>query len=463
MIGKARRKVTPIINKCFFTLLITLFLFEGLIINPIIVFSQTPQCPHCRATNDNNHARSCPYYGVCHQCGVYRGGHATWCPSLKAGNGQSQSSVTPDPEQQLAQGIANLLVGLIFPKKQNTSRQAEIERQNTIKIKQAEELEKQRQFQLQQEQELARQKKFDEEKDQLLGAFKDTSLPTSELKLKTGTDFFEGNAVDLRYLKGEQGIVGSLKTSEEQAEFEKSPAVWKEKQEELIQQRLEEPNEWCSGIQAHLMDNAPPLPYKTFNELQPGDVLLLEGNLISGIDSKFTSNKSGESTADHTVMFLKEVNGKKYFLENQSYFFDSGKPLSDKSRGGPRIINEEEFSEKYKGRGAEVARLVGQPLNKEEGDKLFHAAVKMAQENRQEIAKNWGGKPWLGTNYGVIGANNVVCSEADWALINTAIIDSRGGIPATSDQIKLKRGINWSPADFRNQQYFLVTPLIMPK
>ena len=101
------------------------------------------------------------------------------------------------------------------------------------------------------------------------------TVGSGELELKTlGTEEFLGDAVDLR---SKQGIVGSLKTSEEQAEFEKSPAAWKEKQGELIQQRLEEPNKWCSGIQAHLMGNAPPLPYKTFNELQPGDVLLLKG------------------------------------------------------------------------------------------------------------------------------------------------------------------------------------------
>jgi len=351
---------------------------------------------------------------------------------------------------------------LIFPPKRNAAQQAEIERQNAIKRKQEEEQKEadrkagnQAWIDLQNIEQEKRTfddaKKLEARKD-LLGKME--TLGSGELELKTlGTEEFLGDAVDLR---GKQGIVGSLKTSEEQAEFENSPAAWKEKQGKLIQQRLEEPNKWCSGIQAHLMGNAPPLPAKTFNELQPGDVLLMEGTGIIGRKIVAEDNKNTSlgtySSASHTIIFLKEVNGKKYFLDNQPAPVNWGK-------GGPRIIDEDEYIKEYKKRGAEVARLVGQPLNKEEGDRLFHAAVEMAQKNRKKIANNFLGSGYLGTNYGVKG-DDMVCSESDWALLNLA---REKQIPKSGDQIKIDHHINWSPADFQNRQYFLVTPLIMPK
>jgi len=434
---------------------IILLLLVGLIINPINVFTQTPECAHCGA-RDDHHATTCPYYGICHQCGV-KGGHAKTCPLYKAGNQKSQSSITP--EQQMAQGVANFFIGLIFPKKQNTSRQAEIDKQNAIKRQQEEEQKKEAARKAANQawidlQNIEQDKRtFDDAKKLEAGEDLLTQMDTvggGELELKTlGTEDFQGDAVDLR---GKQGIVGSLKTSEEQAEFEKLPAAWKENQEELIQQRLKEPNKWCSGIQAHLMGNVPPLPDKTFNELQPGDVLLLEGKEIAWADNKFTSDKAKESAAGHTVIFLKEVNGKKYFLDNQPAPVNWGK-------GGPRIITDAEFLDRYGHRGAEVARLVGQPLNKEEGDRLLNSALEMAEKNRKKIANNFFGSGYLGTNYGVKG-DDMVCSESDWALLNLA---REKQIPKSGDQTKVEWGIDWSPADFQNQRYFLVTPLIMPK
>jgi hypothetical protein len=132
------------------------------------------------------------------------------------------------PEQQLAQGLVGGLIDFIFKPKRDNARQAEIEKQNTIQRQQAEEQERQRlqaeeqerqrQIQLQKEEELARQKKFDEEKGQLLDSFKDDrtdSVAESEMTLKPmGTDFFQSDAVDLR---GKQGVVELLTTSEEQA------------------------------------------------------------------------------------------------------------------------------------------------------------------------------------------------------------------------------------------------------
>lgn len=235
-----------------------------------------------------------------------------------------------------------------------------------------------------------------------------------------------------------------LESTVEQVEFENMNAAWMDIQWKLIRQRLEEPNKWCGAICASLKTKEPPMPYKKFNELQPGDVLLLEGKAIAMGDNLLSSGDKA-SGASHTVSYLKEVNGKKLFLDNQ--------PLE-----GPRIISEDEFLKRYGQRGAELAKLA-QPLNEEEAKRLYAAAAEMAQKNRKEIEKNWFGTPWLGTNYGAWGKDDLVCSEADWALLNAA----GRKIPKSGDRIKAGLGIDFSPADYQNSQYFLVTPLDMPK
>jgi hypothetical protein len=235
-----------------------------------------------------------------------------------------------------------------------------------------------------------------------------------------------------------------LESTVEQVEFENINAAWMDIQWKLIRQRLEEPNKWCGAISASFVTKEPPLPYKKFNELQPGDVLLFEGKAIAMGDNLLSSGDNA-SSASHTVSYLKEVNGRKLFLDNQ--------PLE-----GPRIISENELLKRYGQRGAEVAKLA-QPLNEEEAKRLYAAAAEMAQKNRKETEKNWFGTPWLGTNYGAWGKDDLVCSEADWALLNSA----GRKIPKSGDRIKAGLGIDFSPADYQNSQYFLVTPLEVPK
>lgn len=228
----------------------------------------------------------------------------------------------------------------------------------------------------------------------------------------------------------------------EQVEFENMNADWMKKQNQLIEQRLAEPNKYAGAIYNSLKTNAPPLPWKTFNELQPGDVLLIEGKGIAAVDNKFSSGDNA-SKASHTVIYLKEVNGKKLFLDNQPF-------------EGPRIISEDEFLKRYSPRGAEVAKLA-QPLNEKEGKQLFSAAVELAQKNNKKLVNEdtWFGK-YLSTdtNYGAWGKENVVCSESDWALINNA----GRNIPKSGDRLKVKLGVDFSPADYKNSPYFLVTP-----
>ncbi|MCJ7524586.1 MAG: hypothetical protein MUP71_05090 [Candidatus Aminicenantes bacterium] len=394
-------------------------------------------------------------FGTKAQCEAYRANSAERNCSHCAGSDGSDTAFQGTPEQQMVQGLVGGLLNFIFAKP-DTSRQDEINRQNALKRQQEKEQKEAARIAGNQAwidlQNIEQEKRtFDDKKKLAAGEDLLSTMETvggGELELKTiETDFFQGDAmvVDLTGLKGEQGIVGSLKTSEEQAEFEKSPAAWKKKQGELIQQRLQEPNKWCSAIYRSLKTNAPPPPDKQWNELQPGDVLLLKGKAIAYVDNKFSSGDNASSAA-HTVIFLKEVNGKKYFLDSQPAPFNRGK-------GGPRIIDEDEYMKVYGQRGTEVARLVGAPLNPKETKLLFEAAVEKAQKNRQAIAKNWFGSPWLGTNFGAWGKDALVCSEADWALINA----TGRSIPKSGDQLKVMLGIDFSPADYLNSKYFLVT------
>jgi hypothetical protein len=344
----------------------------------------------------------------------------------------------------------------------------------------AREQEKQRQLQLQREQkerelELARQKKFAEEKDKLLGSFKGSS--TGTLGLKTGTGTFSGciekdHACVLNgtpccapyscigkfpntycgTLKGTDTDTLGLKTGtrsvdpkvqQEQEKFDNTNAEWMKKQKQLVEERLKEPNKYAGAIYKSLKTKAPPPPWKTFNELQPGDVLLIEGSAIAYVDNKL-SDGNNSSRASHTVIYLKEVNGKKLFLDNQP-------------NEGPRIISEEEFLRLYGHRGADVAKLA-QPLNEKEGKQLFTAAVEMAQKNNKQLINKdtWFGKYLLDdTNYGAWGKGNVVCSESDWAIINA----TGRTIPHSDNILKLALGLNFTPSDFYSSPYFMVTPL----
>lgn len=218
--------------------------------------------------------------------------------------------------------------------------------------------------------------------------------------------------------------------------------AWINLQKELIKDRKD--NKWANGIYNTLSSNAPPLPYKKFDELQSGDVLLVAPDDMVGKAIRWgdqLGSGSTESSASHTITYLKEVNGQKLFMDNL--------PLK-----GPTIISEKQLKEQYGNKRMDVAQLsncgVAQPLNEAEAEKLFKAAVKMQSDNL-----NSGN-----SNYGAWGKNDLVCSEASWALINS----TGRTIPGTDFGIKSSVGVNFSPADFyARKQYFLVTSLNMSK
>ena len=230
---------------------------------------------------------------------------------------------------------------------------------------------------------------------------------------------------------GTTALVAQPIGTQEQVKFD---ATWMEKQKQLIEQR----NSYVPDKYKSLKTKVPlrPLGIKEkLNELQAGDVLLIDAvgpqRAVSATDNFFSGGK--ESTSSHTVSYLKEVNGKKLFMDNQP-------------GAGPRIISEDEFLKEYGHRGIKAARLKEKPLESKEVKQLFTAAVKMAQENRKETV-------FIFTNYDVWGKGEV-CSEASRTLLLKA-----GRWTPSSLGWKEFLGIKQSPADFYNRQYFEVIPL----
>ena len=246
---------------------------------------------------------------------------------------------------------------------------------------------------------------------------------------------------------------------QEQDAFEKVNAAWMKRQKTLIQQRVENTNPWCNAIYASLKIKEPPLPYKKFDELQPGDVLLIspdKGNDLDALKSKgirFADRLSSwewESPASHTVLFIKEVNGKKLFLDNTSGM--DGKTVTGV---GPHIITGEEFLKIYGTREAHIA----QPVSKVEGQKLWAAARELSlKELTGEPKKSRGLID--NTNYGLYGDDNMVCSETSrWALIKAG-----QSIPETRSPFKKLLGVYFGPANFfSDEQHFIISPLGVPR
>lgn len=208
-------------------------------------------------------------------------------------------------------------------------------------------------------------------------------------------------------------------------------------QKQLIQQRSQNKN--AIGIINSYKNKIPPVPHKRFDELEPGDVLLVAPDDLIGHAIRlgdWMGSLSTESSASHTVTYLKEINGQKFFLDNTPFH-------------GPIIISEKQLNEKYGNRNMDVAKTaflgVAEPLKPDEAEALFKAAVEMQAANL-----NSGN-----TNFGAWGKNDIVCSEASWTLINS----TKHKIPGTDFGIK-STIVNFSPADFyAMKQYFLITPL----
>jgi hypothetical protein len=222
---------------------------------------------------------------------------------------------------------------------------------------------------------------------------------------------------------------------------------------DIVSQRTSGANEQAQEILRSFKTGEPPSPVKNIRDLAPGDVILVDAigwgawfkgktkehlkdvALSQGIrffDGWFTGS---ESPYSHAALFLGKRNGKNWYLDNTS--------------AGPIIKDEKEFLKQYGQRRMDVATIVGQPLSRHEGEELW----KGAHELRKTAVYSYGMK------FLPHGGNDaMVCSEASrWLLV-------RAGrrVPETrSDNIK-KRFVNFSPADFyEEQQYFVIHELGM--
>ncbi len=227
-----------------------------------------------------------------------------------------------------------------------------------------------------------------------------------------------------------------------------------------IYRRQAGPNPWSEAIRRSLKIKAPPLPDKMFSQLQPGDVLLVapeddpttgafwSGHYIRLFD-KLTSWE-WNSYASHSCIYLKEVKGVKFFLDNIP-------------GEGPRIKTEDQIIKEYGERYIDVARArrpgVAQPVSKIDAEKLWAAARELGIKQLNSDVDNLGNTitrimNW--TNYGFYGNENMVCSEASRFVLIKAGLD----IPDTNSPFKKLLGTYFGPANFySSEQYFLITPL----
>lgn len=281
--------------------------------------------------------------------------------------------------------------------------------------------------------------------------------------IKKSEDAKQKNSLNLKllneYLSKLKNVIESVKSGgndaelkAEQFEFENNQEQWLKNKDELILKRLEKSIPYHNNLYSSLKTNAPPpLPGKTFNDLLPGDVILVDKD-TSKLSIGYWINKgdkilssSASSSASHTLIYLKTINGKKMFLDNKPFH-------------GAQIISEDEYIHLYGDRTTDVARLtkVGEPLSEKDGEKLYQVAKQLADEQLKKGGISYNNKIVTGTNYGLsYSGSDMVCSEASrWVLVKAGY-----DVPETEDKVKKLIGMEYSPADFVKSKYFMITPL----
>ena len=245
--------------------------------------------------------------------------------------------------------------------------------------------------------------------------------------IKKSEDARQKNLANLKalneYLEKLKSVIASINSGRndaelkaEQFEFENNKEQWLKAKDDTIRQRLKNSGLYFNNLSTSLKTNAPPpLAGKTFIELRPGDVLLIDKD-TSKLTLSFWINKGDEilsstksSSASHTLIYLKTINDKKMFLDNVP---DSG----------ARIISEDEYIDLYGSRNAKVGTLtnVAQPLSDEDGEKFYQIAKDLADKELKYKSTN--SKNYIkGSTYGVRGTD-MVCSEASrWVLDKSRI------------------------------------------
>ncbi len=229
-------------------------------------------------------------------------------------------------------------------------------------------------------------------------------------------------------------------------------------QQQLINDRLKYDNENARKYLNRLGSDVPlpsdSVPGMKLGQLKPGDVLLFEGVgvvLADRVGQLLSSGTVNESKISHTITFLREEKGKRFYMDNMP-------------NEGPVIITEDEVKRRYEGREASVAQIqkgyVAEPLNEAESKLLWDKAQQMAKQNleyRKNNQFNDNIVAWENSMYGAWGKDNVVCSEASWALLKATGRD----LPLSKSWVTTRyAGIDFSPSDFYNyKQNFLISKL----
>ncbi|HUT34357.1 MAG TPA: hypothetical protein VNE39_12800 [Planctomycetota bacterium] len=279
--------------------------------------------------------------------------------------------------------------------------------------------------------------------------------PTAVPGLKTGTTALplkvSGNPPSGR---NQQRASESLEAKVEHALFENKNADWVKAQTRLIDDRLREPNPYANAIYKSLKTKVPPpLPLRKYVMLQPGDVLLISpedkpfwdrlADASFWINAGDRVSSLSRSPASHTVLYLKEVNGTKLFLDHTS-------------ERGSHVITEAEFLKTYGQRDAVVA----QPVKEADTAKIWEATKELVEKEQLRQAKRKESVVPDAfrdlSGFGLYGADNMVCSEASrWVLVNSGL-----KIPESASPLKRHLGIHYGPANFfSDRRNFIITPL----
>jgi hypothetical protein len=270
-----------------------------------------------------------------------------------------------------------------------------------------------------------------------------------------------------KFLKDSSALAYSAFNSKK-TDLVKMDSAFLSLQQKLINDRLKYDNDIAKKYLHRLAGNVPELsdtvPGMKLKNLKPGDVLLFEPGFSSlndaiqglavvgadGVGELLGAGTVNESKISHTITFLREENGKRFYMDNMP-------------NEGPVIIDENEMKRRYVGREASVAQLqkgyMAQPLNEEEANKLWDKANEMSKQNL-ELRKNNDFNSdliaWENSLYGAWGKDNVVCSEASWALIKSTGRD----LPLSKSWITRVAGVDFSPSDFYNyKQSFLINKI----
>ena len=290
-------------------------------------------------------------------------------------------------------------------------------------------------------------KAFESDKAELLGKLREAAATAS----------FDGDKANLLGALKEAVSKDDDEIVTVKAELAKMTPATLAEEKQLIARQQAKPDPVLNSQVRTLKIKAPPLPAQEFANLLPGDVLLTSpeaaisvaawtGGYIRLFD-KLTSWEF-QSVASHSLIYLREVKGVKLFLDNLP-------------GEGPRVKTEDEIKDEYWNCRIDIARPVSRP----DADKLWSAAREEGVKQLSADAKNLAGTPdllrWLntGTNYGIVGDDNMVCSETcRWVLTKALSPDDK--IADTESPFKKLVGVYFGPVNFYSDvQHFMIFPL----